>query len=284
MINSNRLCIAKLIDAYSSSVKPRMALLSSRNQHRPLIARANDCNKYRMMVDAVKKQAPVENSQNEEGEDEFMELLGEDEDDGAQAEDVVTALGLGEDEFEPGIDTQGISWADAGLKAAQKVLSTPAMDGIDIYLFRAVGAIKKLDIRLDKLTDIYGSPSIEDIEKFSRMLNLELEAIMGVEAAGEISFEVSTPGAERQLQLPQDLHRFNKLPLTCDYTAADGQLMKQQILELLSFEEESGETVWGIADVRSNKTKGRSLSKKQREVRITIPVDRISKARIHVDF
>jgi ribosome maturation factor RimP len=35
-----------------------------------------------------------------------------------------------------------------------------------------------------------------------------LEAELGVEEAGELSFEVSTPGAERTLILPQDLLRF----------------------------------------------------------------------------
>jgi ribosome maturation factor RimP len=35
-----------------------------------------------------------------------------------------------------------------------------------------------------------------------------LEAELGAEAAGEVSFEVSTPGAERTLILPQDLLRF----------------------------------------------------------------------------
>ena len=212
-----------------------------------------------------------------------MELLGEDEDDGADAEDVVAALGLGEDEFEPGISTGGISWAESGLAGALKVLQTPAMDGIQIYMFRALGAQKKLDIRLDKLTDIYGSPSMEDIEKFCRMLNLELESTLGVEAAGDISFEVSTPGAERQLQLPDDLNRFSKLPLSCEYKTADGQEVKQ-ILELLTYDDQTGETTWGVADVRSNKTKGRNLSKKQREQRISIPIEKISRVRIHVDF
>lgn len=46
-----------------------------------------------------------------------------------------------------------------------QVLSTPVMDGIEIYLFRAIVPQKKLDIRLDKVTDLYGSPSIDDIEK-----------------------------------------------------------------------------------------------------------------------
>jgi hypothetical protein len=35
-----------------------------------------------------------------------------------------------------------------------------------------------------------------------------MEAELGVEAAGDISFEVSSPGAERTLILPQDLLRF----------------------------------------------------------------------------
>lgn len=35
-----------------------------------------------------------------------------------------------------------------------------------------------------------------------------IQAELGVEAAGEISFEVSSPGAERTLILPQDLLRF----------------------------------------------------------------------------
>lgn len=46
-----------------------------------------------------------------------------------------------------------------------QVLKTPALDGVELYLFRAVVPMKKLDIRLDKVTDKYGSPSIDDIEK-----------------------------------------------------------------------------------------------------------------------
>ncbi len=36
---------------------------------------------------------------------------------------------------------------------------------------------------------------------------------MGLEAAGEISFEVSSPGAERLVQVPDELTRFGQLPL-----------------------------------------------------------------------
>ena len=46
-----------------------------------------------------------------------------------------------------------------------QVLKAPALEGLELYLFRAIVPMKKLDIRLDKLTDVYGSPSIDDIEK-----------------------------------------------------------------------------------------------------------------------
>jgi hypothetical protein len=64
-----------------------------------------------------------------------------------------------------GISTGGTSWGEAGVKAAERVLKTPALEGLEIYLFRAIVPQKKLDIRLDKVTDLYGSPSIDDIEK-----------------------------------------------------------------------------------------------------------------------
>jgi hypothetical protein len=47
-----------------------------------------------------------------------------------------------------------------------QVLKAPALEGLAVYMFRAIVPQKKLDIRLDKLTDLYGSPSIDDIEKY----------------------------------------------------------------------------------------------------------------------
>ena len=52
------------------------------------------------------------------------------------------------------------------MRSCAQVLKTPALEGIELYLFRAIIPQKKLDIRLDKLTDLYGSPSIDDIEKW----------------------------------------------------------------------------------------------------------------------
>lgn len=44
------------------------------------------------------------------------------------------------------------------------------MQNLQLYLFRTLPGSKKVDIRLDKMDDLYGSPSIDDIERFSRAL------------------------------------------------------------------------------------------------------------------
>lgn len=45
---------------------------------------------------------------------------------------------------------------------------TPLNNAQHTHVCRALPGQQKLDIRLDRLDDAYGSPSIEDIEKFSR--------------------------------------------------------------------------------------------------------------------
>lgn len=56
----------------------------------------------------------------DEDEDGFIDLDGDEfEDD--EAEDVVAALGLGEDDVAPGISTGSTIWGEAGFKAAEKV-------------------------------------------------------------------------------------------------------------------------------------------------------------------
>jgi hypothetical protein len=58
-----------------------------------------------------------------------------------------------------------------------------------------------------------------------------------------------------------------------------------QILDLMDFDEEAGTTLWRIADTKANApVKGRRLSKKQRETRISIPVARLRRVNVHVDF
>ncbi len=59
------------------------------------------------------------------------------------------------------------------------------------------------------------------------MLLVALEGEMGAEAASVIDIEVSTPGAERQLRLPNDLERFGQLPLYVEWRDGEGQARAQ---------------------------------------------------------
>lgn len=127
---------------------------------------------------------------------------------------------------------------------------------------------------------------------------------------------VCAAGAERPLRLPQDLERFQELPLTVEYYAAAsstpadtaaappaaasasgasgsgaeqlaatrGALVKQ-VLQLQAFDAEAGTSEWQVANVKANLPgKGRQLSKKQREARIVIPLASIKGARVYVNF
>lgn len=121
--------------------------------------------------------------------------------------------------------------------------------GIELYSFKTIPSSKRLDIRLDKTGDRYGSPSLEDVEVFSRDFGTRLEAELvrlsprpiggipsptdslgpaacscpqGEKEAGEIEIEVSSPGAERLLRVPEDLDRFRELPMRVEYEIDSG--------------------------------------------------------------
>jgi hypothetical protein len=89
-------------------------------------------------------------------------------------------------------------------------------------------------------------------------------------------------GAERHLRLPEDLQRFGELPLRLEYTDHHGTNCSL-IGQLQEMDEASGVSVWAVADVKANApTKGRGLSKKQRQQRINIAVPNIRVARLYV--
>ncbi|GIL81705.1 hypothetical protein Vretimale_1345 [Volvox reticuliferus] len=217
----------------------------------------------------------------EEGEyDEEDEGADEDED---EDEDYAASF-LDPDDAPREVATGGTAWGEVVLRAIQEVLAQPAMKGLEVYLFRALPAGRKVDIRLDKLDDLYGSPSIDDIERFQRSLFAVLDREMGPEAAGEISFEVSSPGAERLVRVPDELTRFAELPLQVEYRTSDDKDVSSVLL-FVGLDEAAGLSSWRLANVRANATvKGRALSKRQLAQLITVPLAQISRVRIHVNF
>jgi ribosome maturation factor RimP len=225
----------------------------------------------------------------EEGGDDFFDIDDEGEED---ADLAALGIDLSEADVGPGLITASVPWGETALAVAQQVLQLPQLQGVQLYRFQVHDAAKRVEVRLDRLDDVYGSPSIDDIEVFSRQFLAGLEVQMGPEASGEVSLEVSSPGAERQLVLPGDLTRFRSLPLRVEYHPSSWGQWEQQgdrttteVLQMLELDEAAGSSVWALADVKANApTKGRGMSKKQKQQRFTIPLADMVRVRIHVDF
>lgn len=213
----------------------------------------------------------------DEGEDGFLD--DEDED-----EDGEGLYGLGvEDDPGPELLTGNVAWGDKALQLAQAIIERPENSNLSLYLFRVLVPNKTIEVRLDRLDDVYGSPDVDDIERFSRALMQGLEAELGTEVADDIALEVSSPGAERTLIIPQDLDRFKELPMRVEFMSEVGKV-NTLILKYLDRDDE-GMSSWELADVKANQSqKGRPLSKKQRQQRYSIPVAELQRVRIYVDF
>ena len=114
-------------------------------------------------------------------------------------------------------------------------------------------------------------------------------------APEELTVEVSSPGAERQVRVPQDLLRFQGLPMRVVYdtVAAGGEAPRggkeavgDELLDLVAFDEAKGLTTWQVANVRANRThlkKGQPLSKKVKDRRLTLPLAALRTIHLHID-
>lgn len=100
--------------------------------------------------------------------------------------------------------------------------------------------------------------------------------------------QVSSPGVERVVRVPQDFERFKDRAMYVKYVneVGEGGLSAESdgIYKLVSFDIESKTCTWGVADVRVNREKGgkgRPLSKKQREWRLNTSFDSLRLVRLY---
>jgi hypothetical protein len=102
--------------------------------------------------------------------------------------------------------------------------------------------------------------------------------------------QVSSPGVERLLRIPEELERFKDRPMYVKYIADGGPALDPPkeldgIFSLISYDLELGQCIWAIADVKANRTgKGRPLNKKQREWRLTTSFESLRLVRLHSDY
>lgn len=180
-------------------------------------------------------------------------------------------------------------WGSKALTIAQEVI-LPFKDELEIFAFKAASN-GHVSVRLDKLSNKYGSPSIDDIRTFS---SLYLEQLDEAKQAGllpdNLALEVSSPGAERIVRVPQDLERFKDLPMYVRYleeTAESGSNEQDGIFQLDFVDMESGYSTWKLANVKLNKQllgKGRALNKKQRQWRLRLPFASLVFVRLYLEI
>eukprot|EP00210_Caulerpa_lentillifera_P006482 g6194.t1 len=110
-------------------------------------------------------------------------------------------------------ETRGLTWAKTGLQATRSILTRAPLNQLTLHSFNADVVRRQLKICLDKFLDPYESPSVEEISIFSKLLKEELEEKLGAATVVCLEFEVSSPVAERQVRIPFELRRSQRLPI-----------------------------------------------------------------------
>lgn len=99
--------------------------------------------------------------------------------------------------------------------------------------------------------------------------------------------KVSSPGAERLLKIPDDLDRFKDMPMRVCYIGDEESNCSEKngIFLLESLETEA--CIWKLADVKENRgplSKGRPLSRKQKDWRLKVPFANHKSVSLYIEY
>uniref|UniRef100_A0A803KVM7 DUF7912 domain-containing protein n=1 Tax=Chenopodium quinoa TaxID=63459 RepID=A0A803KVM7_CHEQI len=188
-----------------------------------------------------------------------------------------------------GIVLQNVPWGEKVLSIAREVL-LQFDDDVKLYSFKTTPR-GYIYVRLDKLSNEYGCPSIELIESYSREYKkrLEEDGFKG-EIPNDLALEVSSPGAERLLRIPEDLLRFKDFPMVVSYVEEGTEAKSQEksgVFLLDSIETETEHCVWKLADVRANRdpaSKGRPMSRKRKDWRLKLPYSKLNRVTLYIEY
>ncbi|KAK1311484.1 hypothetical protein QJS10_CPA08g01287 [Acorus calamus] len=233
-----------------------------------------------------------EGEEEEEEEDGFESelIMGEDDEFDSdfefeeEEEEEEAELHVGDGGSGGGISLAGTSWDKEALAIAEEVSISFGGD-LKIFAFKT-SKNSMIRVRIEKLSTKYGSPSMSDIEAFSTSYQARLdEASRFGTIPEDITLEVSSPGIERVIRVPEELDRFKEKPMYVKYISSDTVI--DGVFKLVSFDLESGTCTWGLADVKINREKsgkGRPLSKKQKEWRLQTPFESLRLVRLYRQF
>ncbi|XP_031107632.1 uncharacterized protein LOC116012269 [Ipomoea triloba] len=185
-----------------------------------------------------------------------------------------------------GVVFRNCPWGEQALSIAHEVLKEHTVD-MELYAFKT-SPRGYIYVRLDKLTNEYGCPSMDEIEHFSHQYKKRLDeaGAMG-EFPEDLALEVSSPGADRLLKVPDDLNRFKHMPMRVSFVEDEESRAPEtnKIFFLESIDADSGSCVWKLVDVKENRSpsaKGRPLSRKQKDWRLTLPYAMIKQVTLYL--
>ncbi|XP_009621549.1 uncharacterized protein [Nicotiana tomentosiformis] len=187
-----------------------------------------------------------------------------------------------------GIVLQNCPWGEQALSIARDVLLQFG-DDMELYAFKT-SPRGYIYVRLDKLPNEYGCPSMDEMEEFSRQYKKKLDEAGALgKIPDDLALEVSSPGAERLLKVPDDLSRFKDMPMRVSYIEEmnSRNLEKDGIFFLESVDAELGSCMWKLADVKENRdpaAKGRPLSRKQKDWRLKLPYAMVKRVTLYLDY
>ncbi|VFQ85447.1 unnamed protein product [Cuscuta campestris] len=201
-----------------------------------------------------------------------------------EEEEVEPELGDGGDGG--GVVFQNCPWGEQALSIANEVLKEHTVD-MELYAFKT-SPKGYIYVRLDKHTNEYGCPSMDEMEGFSHEYKKRLdEAGTMEEFPDDLALEVSSPGAERLLKVPDDLNRFKHMPMRVSFVGEDESQGAEdsKILLLDCIDAELGKCVWKLVDVKENRdpsAKGRPLSRKQKDWRLSLSYNMIKQVTLFI--
>lgn len=155
------------------------------------------------------------------------------------------------------------------------ILEEILLPPLTLYSIKVVRrkAYSLIEINLDNLGHPYGSVSIGDCEEVSR----KLQSILDLKFPHEnYTLQVSSAGAEREIQIPNDLERFKDLPLKLHFIDEEG-LEKVELVKFVSRKEAD------LIEFRSYSRKGKS-KKERLSKTFFISLKDIKKGNLYLDY
>ncbi|OIW02188.1 hypothetical protein TanjilG_02412 [Lupinus angustifolius] len=186
-----------------------------------------------------------------------------------------------------GVALQNVPWGQRAHSIAEEVL-TQFTEDIELYAFKTTPR-GYVYVRLDKITNEYGCPSMEELERYNQEYRKRLDEVGALgEVPDDLGIEVSSPGAERILKVPDDLSRFKDMPMRVCYTEnVESNCPEEDGIFLLdSIDRDSEICIWKLADVKENRDplkKGKPLNRKQKDWRLKLPFNMHRMVTLYLD-